>query len=57
LVADNGEFESGDLEPVAANASGELLAGTSFRFQFENAGTYTYHCGIHPTMTETVVVK
>jgi plastocyanin len=57
LVADNGEFESGDLEPVAANASGELLAGTSFRFQFENAGTYTYHCGIHPTMTEPVVVK
>jgi len=33
-----------------------LKTGKSGTFTFEKAGTYTYHCGIHPTMTGTVVV-
>lgn len=46
VVGDNDEFQSGDL----AN-------GASFSFTFDKAGTYTYHCGIHPSMKATVVVQ
>jgi plastocyanin len=46
VVADNGEFESGAL----AN-------GATFSFKFDQAGTYTYHCSIHPSMAGTVVVQ
>jgi plastocyanin len=46
VAGDNNEFESGDL-----------AKGASFRFTFDKAGTYTYHCGIHPTMKGTVVVE
>ena len=46
VTADNGEFESGDL-----------AKGGTFSFTFDKAGTYPYHCGIHPSMTGTVVVQ
>ena len=46
VVGDDDEFQSGDL----AN-------GASFSFTFDKAGTYTYHCGIHPSMKGTVVVQ
>jgi len=37
--------------------SGNLATGQSFQFTFATAGTYTYHCSIHPSMTGTVVVQ
>lgn len=46
IAGDNGGFQSGDL----AN-------GDSFSFTFDQAGTYTYHCGIHPNMKGTVIVQ
>ena len=46
VTADNGEFNSGDL----AN-------GATFSFTFDTAGTFAYHCSIHPSMTGTVVVQ
>jgi plastocyanin len=46
VVADNGEFKSSDL----AN-------GATFSFKFDKAGTYAYHCSIHPSMKATVVVQ
>jgi plastocyanin len=46
VVADNGEFKSGDL----AN-------GGTFTFAFTKAGSYPYHCSIHPSMKGTVVVQ
>lgn len=46
VIADKGEFESGDLGN-----------GATFSFTFDKAGTYAYHCGIHPSMTGTVVVQ
>jgi plastocyanin len=44
--ADNGEFKSGDLAPNA-----------TFTFKFDKAGTYAYHCSIHPSMKATVIVQ
>jgi plastocyanin len=39
-------FNSGDLTP----------SGGTFHFTFSQAGTYSYHCMIHPSMTATVIV-
>ena len=44
-TADNGAFDSGRLAP-----------GVSFSQTFNSAGTFTYHCEIHPQMTGTIVV-
>ncbi|MBI2406524.1 MAG: cupredoxin domain-containing protein [Candidatus Harrisonbacteria bacterium] len=46
IVADDGSFSSKTIP-----------AGGSFERQFANAGTYAYHCGIHPSMKGTVVAK
>ena len=46
VVADNGEFKS-DL----------FDKGDTFSFTFTKAGTYPYHCSIHPGMVGTVVVQ
>jgi plastocyanin len=45
VTADQGAFNS----PVPP--------GNSFSFTFTKAGTYTYHCMIHPSMTATIVVQ
>jgi plastocyanin len=36
--------------------SGNLAAGKAFKFTFVTAGTFNYHCTIHPTMKGVVVV-
>jgi amicyanin len=46
VVADNGEFKS-DL----------FDKGQSYSFTFDKAGTYPYHCSIHPGMEGLVIVK
>ncbi len=37
--------------------SGAISSGATYVHEFNSAGTYTYHCDIHPTMTGTVVVQ
>lgn len=37
--------------------SPNLNAGQTYVNQFDAAGTYTYHCTIHPTMAGTVIVQ
>lgn len=45
VTSDDGAFDSGNIAP-----------GGSFSFTFTNAGTFSYHCKIHPGMTAKVVV-
>ena len=37
--------------------TGNIQPGASASYTFNAAGTYPYHCLIHPTMTGTVIVK
>jgi plastocyanin len=36
--------------------SGNVLPGGSFKFTFKTAGTFHYHCNIHPYMRAVIVV-
>jgi plastocyanin len=37
--------------------SGPMASGKSYSHQFSKAGTFPYHCTIHPSMTGEIVVK
>jgi plastocyanin len=37
--------------------SGNIAMGTKYSKLFSTAGTYSYHCTIHPNMKGTIVVK
>lgn len=37
-------------------SSQNLAQGQSYSYKFTKAGTFKYHCGIHPNMTGLVVV-
>jgi plastocyanin len=37
--------------------SGTVAPGGRFSFTFQTAGTFPYHCAIHPGMVGTVVVR
>ena len=45
-TGDNGEFDSGILE-----------TGGSFSATFDETGTISYHCNVHPDMTGTIVIE
>jgi plastocyanin len=46
MVDDGGAYDSGMLAP-----------GADFKQTFAKAGTFPFHCSIHPTMTGTIIVK
>lgn len=37
-------------------SSGDITKGNHYSFTFDTAGTFQYHCSIHPNMTGTVTV-
>jgi plastocyanin len=37
--------------------SGTVKSGATFSFTFATAGTYSYHCTIHPSMVASVTVN
>lgn len=37
--------------------SGSIGSGGTFSYMFDTAGTYSYHCAIHPSMTAKVIVN
>ena len=46
VTADDGSFDSGPVAP-----------GMTFTQVFATAGTFTYHCKIHPSMTASITVR
>lgn len=46
-----------DAGSPVAFSSPSLANGASFTFTFSQAGTYPYHCTIHPSMKGTLVVQ
>ena len=46
VTADDNSFDSGNIG-----------TGSSFAKTFSTAGSFLYHCTIHPSMTGTVIVK
>lgn len=46
VVSDTNAFSSSDLNQ-----------GNTYTHQFSQAGSYPYHCGIHPSMTGTITVQ
>ncbi len=36
--------------------SNSLAKGDTFFFTFTQAGAFAYHCGVHPSMTATIIV-
>ena len=51
VTSDDGKsFDSGTSNPIAAQ-------GGTFSFTFTKAGTFPYHCEIHPFMKATVIVQ
>jgi plastocyanin len=45
-TSDTRTFDSGTINP-----------NTTYSFTFQNKGTFTYHCSIHPNMVGSVVVQ
>jgi plastocyanin len=45
------------FDDAANGGSGSLNNGNSFEMTFDKAGTYAYHCKIHPSMKGTVTVS
>jgi len=45
-TGDNGEFDTGSIAP-----------GGSASITFDTAGTFAYHCTIHPNMTASITVQ
>ena len=51
VTSDDGKsFDSGMANPIAAQ-------GGTFSFTFTKAGTFAYHCEIHPFMKATIIVQ
>jgi plastocyanin len=51
VTSDDGKtFDSGTSKPLAAQTG-------TFSFTFTSAGTFAYHCEIHPFMKATIIVQ
>jgi amicyanin len=50
VTSDDGKsFDSGISTPIAPS-------GGTYSFTFKQAGTFSYHCQIHPYMKATIIV-
>lgn len=57
VTDDGGAFGSGQLaSPTQGGGYGGGSAGEAYAHTFSTAGTFTYHCANHPTMTGSVTV-
>lgn len=46
-----------DVKSSDAPDGPQIAKGETYSFTFKKAGTYTYHCSIHPSMRGTVIVE
>lgn len=46
VISDNGQF-----------ASPEIPSGGTYQFLFDETGTFTYHCSVHPQMNGSITIK
>jgi amicyanin len=51
IAADSGQAAIADF------SSPNMAQGSTYSYTFQTAGTWTYHCSIHPTMKGTVIVQ
>lgn len=56
VIWTNNDSASHTIKSAGFN-SGTLSKGQTFEFKFENAGSYDYACGIHPTMKGRITVE
>jgi plastocyanin len=52
----NGTIHNIGADDPLLFSSGSLAPGRRFQHTFEAAGTFDYHCSIHPTMRGTITV-
>jgi len=57
VTSDNGGFGSPDLAGTGTDSYGNPTPGGTYSRTFSTAGTFPYHCGVHPFMTGKVVVS
>jgi len=51
IAADAGQ------QAVSDFSSPTMSQGSTYSYTFQKAGTWTYHCNIHPSMKGTVIVQ
>ena len=56
VTSDSTGFDSGALAGPKPNPYGGMTNGALFQMTFNTAGTYTYHCTVHPYMKGAIVV-
>lgn len=56
VTADPGQRESFDSDPAGPPSNADHPPGDTFTHTFNRAGTYTYHCKVHPEMIGSVEV-
>jgi plastocyanin len=56
VTADNNSFDSGSLSGSMPDNYGGMTAGGSYTRAFPTAGRFPYHCMIHPTQMQGVVI-
>jgi plastocyanin len=52
----NGTIHAILADDIVSFSSGNITPGRAFDHTFVTAGTYAYHCSIHPTMKGTITV-
>lgn len=52
----NGTIHAVLADDIVSFSSGNITPGGTFEHTFATAGTYAYHCSIHPTMRGTITV-
>jgi len=45
------------VSDTEAFSSSTIVTGQTYSYTFETAGNYSYHCGIHPSMYGTIIVR